>query len=157
MPYAITITGLDSVRRLLGTDYGPAIASATQAIALQVQGEIAPYPPATEANSPGNEAGKWDERGYGSHWRRKDGSVGGSKTSQMLGRQWLIRAQGRTGQAVVNRATYANFVHAAADQARFHARRGWVTDLTAVQRTIASGVARRIVVAAIMGALRRRA
>lgn len=169
MPYAITITGLDSVRRLLGTDYKPAIAAATEGIALQVWNEVAPYPPATEANSPGNPTGRWYERGEGARRLRKDGSIWKGKQSEVLGRQWFINdAQmpektggGNPGRArgmmsiVANRASYAQYLHAAGKQVMWASKRQWTTDLTGVQRTVASGVARRIVTAAILAALRR--
>lgn len=156
MSYGIRITGLDNARRLLGTNFNGVLKSATKAIALEVQGTIAPYPPATEANSPSNDRGRWYERGYGPRWQRKDGSVAGSKTSQMLGRSWGIRPTGRIGHLVGNRATYAPYVHAKDKQARFHKVRRWVTDEAAVVTVIRSGVVKRIVVQAIIGAMRRR-
>jgi hypothetical protein len=156
VPYSITITGLKEAQRLLGANFDSAMQSATKAIALQVENEIAPYPPATEANSPGNPKGKWYERGYGPRWQRKDGSVGGSKTSQMLGRRWGIRPFGRIGTLVGNTATYAPFVHSQEDQAAFHGRRGWKTDHAVLSRLLASGRVRAIVLASIRGAFRRR-
>ncbi len=156
MAYGITITGLKEAQRLLGTNFKPALQAATKAIALQVQGEIAPYPPATGGNSPSNPTGRWYERGYGPRWRRKDGSVGGRKTSQMLGRQWGIRASGAWGQIVGNRATYAPYVHAEGQQARVHRAHRWVTDRQAAISTVQSGAVKRIVTQAIVGAMRRR-
>lgn len=155
MPFAIRIEGLKEARALLGADFEGAIAAATQAIALDVQGRIAPYPPATEANSPGNPSGRWYERGYGPRWLRKDGGTGGRKTSQMLGRRWLNRKAGRMSQVVANSATYARWIHAAEDQARWASARGWVTDKTAVEEAIRSGMVRRAVLASLRGVMRR--
>jgi hypothetical protein len=156
MPYTIRITGLKEVQRLLGADFDSALQSATKAIALQAESEIAPYPAATEANSPGNPTGKWYERGYGPRWRRKDGSIGGAKTSQMLGRRWGIRPMGRIGTLLGNTASYAPFVHGQEEQAAFHGRRGWRTDRGVIEKLLRNGTVRRIVVQSIRGALRRR-
>lgn len=156
MPYAIRVQGLAEAQAMLSADFTPALAAATKAVALEVEDKIAPYPPATEANSPSNPTGRWYERGFGPRWSRKDGTIGGSKTSQMLGRQWMIRKIGQAAHAVANRVTYAPYVHAADQQAMFHARRHWVTDMMAIQQVIASGVVQRIAVQAIMAVLRRR-
>ncbi len=156
MPYGIHISGLAEAQRLLGIDFDPALKAATQAIALEVQGRIAPYPPATEANSPGNATGKWYERGYGPRWLRKDGSVGGRKTSEMLGRRWAIRAVGRIGHLIGNAASYARFVHSADEQTMVHARHLWVTDRGVIEAVVRDGTVRRVVVQALLAALRRR-
>jgi hypothetical protein len=145
----IRIEGLDSLQRKLGRDITPELRGFTKAVAEEVKGIIAPYPPASEANFPvyhfgphrkPSNYGRWYTRGYGPQWSRKDGSVGGTKSSEMMNRQWGIRALGQSGQVVGNRASYANWVHAAADQTAFHKKRGWVTDVAAVQRVVSSGV-----------------
>ncbi len=155
MPYGVRIEGLREAQKLLGTNIQPALKAATKAIAVELQGKIAPYPPATEANSPSNPLGRWYERGYGPKRQRKDGTVTGRQTSQLLNRRWAIRVAGGIGHSLGNAATYAKFVHGANDQARFHGRRGWVTDRAAIEKLIASGVVRRIVRQAITGAFRK--
>lgn len=154
MTYGIRIVGLRNVQRMLGTDFRPAIQAATKAIALEVQGEIAPYPPSTIANSPGNPTGRWYERGYGPKWRTKAG-VHGRKTSQTLGRRWAVRQRGM-GAVVGNAASYAPYVHNKPKQAGFHAQRGWQTDEGALRAVLASGAVKRIITQAIMARLRRR-
>lgn len=154
MTYGIRIVGLANVQRMLGTDFRPAIAAATKAIALEVQGAIAPYPPSTIANSPGNPSGRWYERGYGPRWRTAAG-VNGRKTSQTLGRRWAVKQRG-TGATVGNSATYAPFLHSKERQVRWAGTRGWQTDEGAIRAVIASGAVKRIVTQAIMARLRRR-
>lgn len=157
MPYSVTISGLFAVRRILSpAGYSTMLSNATKVIALELQNEIAPYPRATEANSPSNPTGRWYERGYGRRWLRKDGTIGGAKTSQMLGRRWAIHAVGATGHSVGNNATYAPYVHASEEQASFHGRRGWKTDLASIKKLIDSGDINRIVVASIQAAMRSR-
>ena len=151
---AIRIVGLDRVKAALGTDFKPAISSATLAIAKQVEGEVAPYPPATAANSPS--ARRWYERGYGPRWRTQAGDVHGRKTSQDMRHRWATARRGSVGALVRNTATYSPYLHEAARQVGWAGRRRWVTDEAAIRRVVDSGAARRIVVDAVMGALRRK-
>lgn len=100
----------------------PAIAAAT----LHVKGKIAKYPPSSEANTPNQR--RWYQRGYGSKWMRRDGSVGGSKTSETLGRKWTTEtANGGLTGVVGNNVSYGPYVQDAEKQAAFHAARGWKT------------------------------
>lgn len=112
---------LTSIKELRGAKRG------LKAGALYIKGKIAIYPPSSEANTPNQR--RWYERGYGPKWMRKDGSIGGKKTSQTLGRRWTMESQnaGLT-QVVGNNATYAPYVQSAEKQASFHAARGWKTD-----------------------------
>ncbi len=155
MTYSIHIEGLDRVQKLLGTSFERPLDSACQGIALEVQGQIAPYPPATEANSPSNPKGHWYERGFGPRWYRQDGSIAGRKTSQTLGRRWGVHRQGRLSWLVTNAATYAPYLHAQARQVKWAGARGWRTDLWACRQVIASGKAKRLIVQAIRRALAR--
>lgn len=154
MSYGIRITGIKEIQRKLGIDLNPAIKAATMAIALEIQNEVAPYSPASAANSPSSN--RWYERGYGPKWRLKDGAVHGRKTSETLGRRWGIATRGRVGHVLGNIASYAKWVHGEKTQARVHKARGWVTDETAIARVIRSGVVQRHIKAAVMAALRRR-
>ena len=89
------------------------------------------YPKKTEANQPkafsskGNN--RWYQRGFGPKWARKDGTVGGTMTSEVLGKSWTHKVKhmggvwyGRWGTKV----SYAPFVHGE-EQAGFHKARGW--------------------------------
>ena len=123
---SITINGLDELTaKLKKLEDLKAIAPALRAGALHVKGKIATYPPSSEANSPGQK--RWYERGYGSKWTRADGSVGGKKTSEFLGRKWTIgeRNAGLT-QIVGKNTSYGIYVQGE-KQAAFHGRRGWKT------------------------------
>jgi len=131
---SIKINGLDELTaKLKKLEDLQAIAPALRAGALHVKGKIATYPPSSEANTPNQR--RWYERGYGSKWMRADGSIGGKKTSENLGRKWTIgeRNAGLT-QVVGNNVSYGPFVQDAESQAAFHKARGWKT----VQDVVAS-------------------
>ena len=94
--------------------------------------DVATYPPATEANKPRDFTSKgvniWSERGYGSRWARKDGSIGGSPTSKELGRSWTTRVEQHGMRGVAgNKVNYGPFVQDEDEQAPFHKARGWTT------------------------------
>ena len=91
---------------------------------------IAEYPPSSEANIPYQR--RWYQRGYGTRWTRKDGSIGGRATSEQLGQRWTYRVDdnGRGG-VVGNNASYAKWVQGP-EQNRWHERRGWRTTQQAV-------------------------
>lgn len=167
----IRIDGLDELRARLGNELTPHLRALTSGVANQIMDEIKPYPPATEANrphtqwKPGARWGRtqWYVRGEGPHWlvkgKRTTKVAGGiaihertsimgiehfSHTSEQLGQQWHIEPEGETGQVVYNSASYGQFVHAAAHQARFHAERGWRTDEQAIATVVASGEIERM-------------
>lgn len=146
MSVNIEIKGIEKVRAKLGdlqnrTYMMGAMAAATS----EVKDWIAEYPAASEANSPREFNGyyslashkalnRWYERGYGPRWVRKDGSIGGAKTSETLGRRWTTRVKERGMRGVVgNNASYAPFVQDADRQATFHQKRGWRTVQDAVR------------------------
>ena len=143
----VKIDGIDELRRALDGDLRKAIREGAYIIGLEVKREVAEYPVASEANMPrgfvsrGNN--RWYERGFGPRWARKDGSIGGSKRSEMLNRSWAIGGQ-HLGAVLGSKASYAPAVHHYAEQASFHKRRGWVTDKQAVDRVRASGKMDRI-------------
>ncbi len=126
MTYTIRVEGLAEVKKTLGVNFKPAMRQATKAIALEVQGTIAPYPPATIANSPENPRLRWYERGYGPRWwviseGAQEYLFGHSK------RQHKRTAQGYAYQGVSQRAVLAQ-----ARKGRVHGRktsqqmgRGW--------------------------------
>jgi len=158
MPSGATVrlVGLDDLQKKLGADFKPAMRGATKAIAAEIQGKIAPYPPATSANRPAGPGSRWYERGFGSRYQRKDGIRSGRKTSETLGRRWGIQSQGRIGAVLGNLATYSPYVHSAEKQAKIHGKRGWVTDEEAIEKVERAGTIRRIVEDAIMHALGQR-
>jgi len=138
MSVTIRLEGLDDLQRKLGANFSPLMRAATTGIAADIQKEIAPYPPATLANSPTQK--RWYERGYGTKYRRLDGGITGRKTSQALGRSWGIKSSGSIGAELGSRATYSPYVHSDKLQADFHKRRGWKTDKQAVEKVIKRGV-----------------
>jgi len=127
----IEVRGLDALERKLKRPLTPELRGFTQAVGEMIRSELAPYPPASEANVP-NDRGRWYERGFGPRWFRKDGSVGGRKTSEMLNRQWGGVRHGRIGYRIFNRASYAQWVHSHEMQNWWHRVRGWMTDRKAV-------------------------
>jgi hypothetical protein len=144
----------DLVRELL-----PALQAAAVGYLEAFRNELTPYPSSSEANSP-NARGRWYERGYGPKWTRKDGSTGGRKTSQMLGRSWSVAPTGG-GAHLWSRAGYSAIVHRdpASDlrprQAGVHGRRGWVDTGTAYRALEAKRTWPRLVVTACRHALGR--
>jgi len=154
MPGAtVRLVGLEELQRKLGRDFKPAMRGASKAIAAEIQGEIAPYPPATSANRPAGPGSRWYERGFGPRWTRKDGSTGGRKTSETLGRRWGIKSHGSIGAVLGNIASYAPYVHDHEKRAKFHERRGWVSDREAIEDVERAGTIKRIVRDAIIAAL----
>jgi len=121
----LEIRGLDELNKQLGkVEAALRLAPILRAAALAIKDKVARYPRSTMANSP--MARTWYERGFGPKWYRRDGSVGGSRTSETLGRRWTTRASA-TEARVGNNASYAPFVQGRGTQAQFHARRGWRT------------------------------
>ncbi|HOW77936.1 MAG TPA: HK97 gp10 family phage protein [Verrucomicrobiota bacterium] len=123
----IRIEGLDKVLAKFGRIEGVKFLKGIMGTAaLDIKDWIAEYAPATEANSPSRP--RWYERGYGPRWRRMNGSIGGSRTSETLGRRWTTKVAADGMQAEVgNNASYARYVQDADMQARFHKARGWRT------------------------------
>jgi len=127
----VHIDGIDQViNRITTVEQMRNMQMVFQAIGAHIKGQVNKYPPATEANSPhqfisgGNNT--WYQRGYGPKWARKDGSVGGRKTSETLGRRWTVRAE--SNQVTIgNNVSYGPFVQDKENQASFHEDRGWKT------------------------------
>jgi hypothetical protein len=118
---------------------------------LAIEGRVSEYPPASEANRPRAWQGSaynlvtrkraslntWYERGYGPKWVRKDGTVNGRKTSELLGRSWSreVRVDDDVIEGILgNSASYTRYVHGR-EQADFHARRGWMTIFEGVKQS----------------------
>lgn len=91
---------------------------------------IAEYPPESDANIPYQR--RWYQRGYGSKWMRRNGTVGGRATSEQLGQKWTYKVDDDGhGGVVGNNASYAKWVQGP-EQNRWHTRRGWRTTTQAV-------------------------
>ena len=138
------------LQRALNAKIKDVVRRASVPIAEEVRGVVAEYPPESEANLPNH---RWYERGYGPRWTRKDGSIGGRKTSEMLNRSWGIERK-TWGAILGSRASYSPAVHHHKEQARFHKGRGWMTDKAAVDKVIRSGKMDRIVKAAVKRVLK---
>jgi len=133
MPEAVYIEGLDELlRKLKNLQEMKLVKAALKASGADIQGIMVVYPPATAANSPSGD--HWYERGYGSRWRRRDGSIGGRRTSEMLNRKWTIREELGGMQVVVgNNVTYGHWVQGD-EQTWFHRAHGWKTTKDVVEK-----------------------
>ena len=121
----IEINGLEAITRKIDALGKPhAFVKPMHEAVQYVQGGVSKYPASSSANSPKAHGG-WYERGFGSKYRRLDGTVTGRQTSQTLGRRWTssVTPDGRLGR-VGNNAKYAKYVQGE-EQAGFHKRRGW--------------------------------
>jgi hypothetical protein len=148
----VKVTVPPDLKRALDGDMRKVVQRASVPITRELHSTVSEYPPASAANAPNH---RWYERGYGPRWSRKDGSIGGSKTSEMLNRSWGI-ARKRWGMVLGSRASYSPVVHHHKEQARFHKARGWVTDKMAVDKLLKSGKVERIVRAAVKAVLKGR-
>lgn len=137
--FDIRIEGAEEIARKLSGGVDRAAKRASMAIAAEIHRRIAPYPPASEANSPRDEVSYWYERGFGT--RYKTGK--GRRTSQTLGRKWSVKSEGN-GALVINTAGYANWVHDSVDQAWFHNVRDWKTDEDVVDEVEGDGTVERL-------------
>jgi hypothetical protein len=131
MAQSVQIRGLDKVMAKLDKVGKPGAFKRpmTKAVA-HLHNRIAKYPPSSEANSPGS-GYSWYERGFGT--RTVTGRA--YPTSETLGRRWThdVSADGKRG-VVGNNASYGPFVQSEEQQAAFHKRRGWETDVTVAEK-----------------------
>ena len=133
----IKIEGLDElVKKIKDLGELKRFVVSMKAAAEHIEGIVRQYPPASEANAPGQK--RWYERGYGPRWTRMDGSIGGSKTSKDLKESWTIKQEnGGLTQIVGTKVKYGPFAMDEAQQASFHKRRGWKTIQTVVREQTA--------------------
>lgn len=127
----VEVTGIRELQAQLNklTDIGATIGPALVASAAELQTWVKEYPPASSANTP-RSPGRWYERGKGSMYARRDGTVRVVKASQMLSKWGRMRRTmtPQLAEVVIGpRATYAPYVHDAEQQAKFHKSRGWRT------------------------------
>ena len=99
-----------------------------------IRSGLADYPPETAGNKPraftSGGQNVWYERGFGSKWARKDGSVGERQTSETLGRSWTTEVRGFAAGVrgiVGTKASYAPLVQDEKRQAAVHKRHKWPT------------------------------
>jgi len=133
MTVTLEVHGIEKVERALGKlAAGRWMRGLLTAAVGHMKSAVAGYPHATAANTPRPFApgadNRWYERGYGQRWARKDGSVGGKRTSEVLGRSWTTQVanDGSWGK-VGTKASYSPYVQDADRQAGFHKARGWTT------------------------------
>ena len=95
---------------------------------------LADYPPTTAGNQPrtfqSGAQNTWYERGFGSKWARKDGSVGTAETSETLGRSWTTEVKGYAAGVrgiVGTKVSYAPLVQDEKQQTAVHKRNKWPT------------------------------
>lgn len=120
------VINADQWSTTLGRDIAPAISVGLLGVAKLAENIIGPYPPA-----PTPSGDTWYERGYGPKRRRKDGSITGRKTSEMLGRRWTIASRSRMIVVLMNTASYAANVHDSDEQSAVMQAIGWKTDADA--------------------------
>lgn len=155
------VNGVEDLVKQLSTDLRAPMRATAIGVAVAIQDRLAPYPPASEANSPDNPKGRWYERGYGPRWRRQYNrrgnrvrTAGGRKTSQMMNRKWAVQA-GDAGVVLQNSADYSAWVlHDPTDtsrphQASFHTARGWKNDRAVIESVVRDGTVQEIAVQAI--------
>jgi hypothetical protein len=140
----IEVEGIEALARALATDLGPTL------VAHEIQDRMADYPPESAANDSGQR--RWYERGRGGFYRRKDGSVQQSSSSETLGRRWQARPNSG-GATLRNLASYSAYVHDHKRQTGFHAERGWKTDKGVADAVERDGTVEEIATAAIEKAL----
>lgn len=135
MTDAIDTRDLDAMIRRLETM--PTVLGAEMSAAARMGGEelrdfVAEYPAATGANSPpGLNGYSWYQRGFGT----RTGTGLTYPTSENLGKSWIVRletAPGRWSGLLTTGVSYAHWVQDKAQQAGFHAARGWRTVQDAV-------------------------
>jgi len=143
----IEVTGIRELQAQLDklSDVGAVVGPALLISGYELRDWVKKYPSATAANSP-KQPGRWYERGRGSMYARRDGTVRVVKASEMLNRRWAIAHTFAPEAAEVrigNDASYVRYVHDEEKQARFHTERGWRTAQAAIKK-FEAGIVRRI-------------
>ena len=91
---------------------------------------LADYPPEGAWNRPPGTRGdnRWYERGYGSRWKRKDGTIGGINNSQQFNKSWRDNIEPEKGTAeVYTEVTYAPFLMVREQRVNWASAHGWRT------------------------------
>lgn len=127
------------VKRIKQVDNPPGQARAMSAVVALVRGDIAQYPPESEANKPGRVREVNGRSIRLGHYVRGSGWVtpGGRRleNSEALGRRWTdkVTQGGQVGE-VGNNASYVRWVQDEDKQAGFHKARGWSTVQEVIER-----------------------
>jgi hypothetical protein len=120
---SIQVEGLDKLmKKINAVEGGKYVTHALTAGGERVKNKAGKYPPAGDWNNPS--ARNWYERGFGSHWRTKDGAIHGAKTSKNLKDHWYVKPDQYT-VTVGNPVPYAIYVHGDNKQPKFHKDHGW--------------------------------
>jgi hypothetical protein len=148
--WRVRIEGDAPLARALAQDLDGTLRAIAQAVAAEAQDRIAPYPQAPSY------AGRrrWYQRGYGWKWRRKDGTVDGRQTSEMMGRRWVVQPWGSRGVMLRNLASYSGQVQSAEGQPPIFRSIGWKTDQGVVDEMERDGTAERLAAQALRGAIK---
>ena len=87
------------------------------------------YPPAGLWNrEPGTRGdGRWYERGYGSRWRRMDGTIGGRRTSERLIESWMTAKEDEYTSQVYTTVSYAPYLFDESKRVGWAKKHGWQT------------------------------
>jgi hypothetical protein len=141
MTEQITVHGLSELLDKfdhLSENVQKAVRAGIFAGAVHVQTQAKKYPPSTEANIPFQR--RWYQRGWGSKWMRRDGSVGGKMTSKNLKQQWTVEMRDKYTVVIGNNVSYGPYVMGGANDEHQQAHRmkeiGWkTTDTIAEEQT----------------------
>jgi hypothetical protein len=96
---------------------------------FHIKGKVSKYPRSTAANTKGTQAGDhWYQRGWGSKWVRKDGTVGGNQSSEDHAQSWFTKSSNRgLTQKIGSDTTYGPYLQDPSKQTKVHNRIGWKT------------------------------
>ena len=132
MAQTVTIRGLNELIAKfdrLPENVQAAVRRGIFAGAVHVMTQAKKYPPSTFANTPYQR--RWYQRGWGSKWMRRDGSIGGSMTSKNLKQQWTVEVRDKNTYVVGNNVSYGPYVMGGENdvhqQSAVMKRIGWTT------------------------------
>jgi hypothetical protein len=124
MELKLEVKGAEELQRKLSQPMQGFIKSASRQAAGDILVAFQNYPPETIANRSSQR--RWYERFFGPRWHRRDGSVGGRRTSEKLGQKWKLESSGAMNARITNTASYAGWVHGD-KQTKAMRRIGWKT------------------------------
>lgn len=154
----INVSGLKAAQQVLDSVASrKQLDAGLEAIGVHLRSRLIRYPKSTAANKARRwEQGQkpfanfWYQRGSGTKWARRDGSIGEAKNSETINRSWqLVRYQGGKYKLTSN-ASYNIFVQGEKQTADMK-RIGWKTtaeiadeELDVIQRTMEQAIIRGI-------------
>jgi hypothetical protein len=97
----------------------------------QIHKVVQVYPPSSEANTPKTSwksggPNYWYQRGFGSKWIRKDGTINFNDSSEQITQRWTTEV-GKYRAVLGSNVSYGRYVMDEAKQAKIHGERGWRT------------------------------